>query len=79
MHDGTFSTAPRGVKSDNAYARNVLSDMAKAKNIIVINDEAHHAWRIRAGSSIKGIKKDEKKEATIWVGGLTGCIKHKAF
>ncbi len=64
------SVDKRSVKSDNAYARDVLGDMAKAKNIIVINDEAHHAWRIPAGSSMKGIKKDEEEEATIWVGGL---------
>ena len=70
------SVDKRGVKSNNAYARDVLGDMAKAKNIIVINDEAHHAWRIRAGSSIRGIKADEKKEATIWVGGLDRL--HKA-
>jgi len=60
----------RGVKSDEAYTREVLGDIAHAKNIVVINDEAHHAWRVPAGSRIKGVRKEEIDEATKWVGGL---------
>src|SRR5229473_1689655 len=36
----------RGALSDEAYVREVLGDMATAQNIVVINDEAHHAWRV---------------------------------
>ena len=36
----------RGAKSDEAYVREVLGDMASARNILVVNDEAHHAWRV---------------------------------
>ncbi len=60
----------RGAKSDEAYVREVLGDMAFAKNIIVINDEAHHAWRIPAESKVKGLKKEDIEESTIWIGGL---------
>lgn len=60
----------RGAKSDEAYVREVLEEMANAKNIIVINDEAHHAWRVPAESKIKGLKKEEIEEATKWIGGL---------
>ncbi|MDZ7761693.1 MAG: DEAD/DEAH box helicase family protein [Desulfovermiculus sp.] len=60
----------RGPKSDEAYVREVLGEMATARNILVINDEAHHAWRIPAESKIKGVSKDEIEEATKWVGGL---------
>lgn len=60
----------RGAKSDEAWLRDVLDDMAKARNLIVINDEAHHAWRIPAGATIKGVSKEEKEEATKWIGGL---------
>jgi type III restriction enzyme len=55
--------------SDRVYAKQVLDDMAKAENFIVINDEAHHAWRVPAISKAKGLKKDQI-EATIWVSGL---------
>ncbi len=60
----------RGVKSDEAYVREVLGDMASATNLIVINDEAHHAWRVPAESKIKGVKKEDIEESTVWVGGL---------
>ena len=60
----------RGVKSDEAYAREVLGDMAVSRNLLVINDEAHHAWRIPPGSKVKGIGKNLLEEATKWVGGL---------
>lgn len=49
----------------------VLGEMANAQNIIVINDEAHHAWRRNPQN--KGKTKEEKeaeKQATIWVSGL---------
>ncbi|MCJ7546590.1 MAG: DEAD/DEAH box helicase family protein [Deltaproteobacteria bacterium] len=64
------SVDKRGVKSDEAYVREVLGEMAHANNFIVINDEAHHAWRIPAESKVKGVKKEEIEEATVWVSGL---------
>ncbi len=60
----------RGAKSDEAYVREVLGELANARNLVVINDEAHHAWRIPAESKIKGVKKEDIEEATKWVGGL---------
>ena len=64
------SVDKRGVKSDEAYVREVLGDMAIVPNLLVINDEAHHAWRVPAGSKVKGVAKDQIEEATKWVGGL---------
>lgn len=64
------SVDKRGAKSDEAYVKEVLGDMANASNILVINDEAHHAWRIPAESKIKGVKKEDIEESTVWVGGL---------
>lgn len=55
--------------SDTAYTRQVLGDMANASDILVINDEAHHAWRSAAESKVKGVSKDEI-DNTVWVGGL---------
>lgn len=60
----------RGAKSDVAYVREVLGDMASANNLIVINDEAHHAWRVKAEMKITGVKREERDEATKWIGGL---------
>lgn len=64
------SVDKRGAKSDEAYVRDVLGDMASSKNILVINDEAHHAWRVPAESKVKGVSKEDIEEATKWVGGL---------
>jgi len=60
----------RGAKSDEAYVREVLGDLSSATNMIVINDEAHHAWRVPAESKIAGVKKEDIEESTVWVGGL---------
>jgi len=64
------SVDKRGAKSDEAYVREVLGELANTRNIVVINDEAHHAWRKPAESKIKGVKKEDIEEATKWVGGL---------
>ncbi len=68
------SVDKRGAKSDEAYVREVLGDMAASRNIVVINDEAHHAWRANIAAEGKYMRqrdmKDSAEEATIWVGGL---------
>jgi type III restriction enzyme len=64
------SVDKRGALSDEAYVREVLGEMQAAENLLVINDEAHHAWRVPPKVKIAGISKDELKEATKWVGGL---------
>ena len=60
----------RGAKSDEAYVREVLGDMASATNLVVINDEAHHAWRVNPDFKGKKETKELVEEATVWVGGL---------
>jgi type III restriction enzyme len=64
------SVDKRGALSDEAYVREVLGEMHSAENLLVINDEAHHAWRVPPKVKIAGLSKDELKEATKWVGGL---------
>ena len=72
------SVDKRGPKSDEAYTRQVLGSMAKSRNILVINDEAHHAWRKNPEIKGKyvGVDKKEEQEATIWISGLDRI--HKA-
>ena len=64
------SVDKRGAKSNEAYVREVLGEISNANNIVVINDEAHHAWRVPAESKVKGVKREEIEEATKWIGGL---------
>ena len=63
------SVDKRGPKSDNVYSREIVGDM---RNILVINDEAHHAYRVKTDGKAKRSKeeKDAEREATIWIEGL---------
>jgi len=69
------SVVQRGMESDNAFCKRVLKDLGNKKNILVINDEAHHAYRpaplpeeLRERLSPEEIA--EREEATVWVSGL---------
>ncbi len=37
---------------------------------MVLNDEAHHAWRPAAGSQGQGEREGGGREATVWIDGL---------
>jgi type III restriction enzyme len=69
--------------SGEAYVRQVLGEMSNARNIIVLNDEAHHAWRMNPEAAGKysrtGSDKDSAEEATIWVGGLDKIHKQRGI
>jgi type III restriction enzyme len=69
------SVVQRGAESDKAFARRVLKELGNKQNILVINDEAHHAYRpaplseeLREQLSEEEIA--EREEATLWVSGL---------
>ncbi|MDD4429648.1 MAG: DEAD/DEAH box helicase family protein [Paludibacter sp.] len=69
--------------SGEAYVKQVLGEMSNARNIIVINDEAHHAWRVNPEAEGKyqriGSDKDSAEEATIWIGGLDRIHKQRGI
>jgi type III restriction enzyme len=69
------SVVQRGVESDAAFCRRVLKEIGNKQNILIINDEAHHAYRpaplaeeVKAQLSLEEIA--EREEATVWVSGL---------
>jgi len=64
-------------------ARRVCRELGNKKNIVVINDEAHHCYRRRVGGEEVVLKGEERKEAEkreeearIWISGLE-AIKEK--
>ncbi|MCL1630118.1 DEAD/DEAH box helicase family protein [Roseibaca sp. V10] len=68
------SVVKKGKESDEAFTRRVLGKLAAHKDIIVINDEAHHAYRkppelkiSKKQAADQGIDLDE---ATRWIEGL---------
>ena len=74
LKPATRSVVKKGAESDEAFTRRVLGKLSSYKDIIVINDEAHHAYRKPA--DIKISKKDAEErgidleEATRWIEGL---------
>lgn len=66
------------VESDAALVNRVLKDAAGKSNILVLNDEAHHAYRIFSAATEDEEEDDdeeddddyERKEATVWIDGL---------
>ena len=54
-----------------------------ANPIIVINDEAHHAWRVRTETASKygrkPVDKESEKMATVWIRGLDRIHKHRGI
>ena len=71
------SVVRKGAESDEAFSRRVLGKLATIKDIVVINDEAHHAYRLapedkrdretKKQAAELGLDLDE---ATKWIEGL---------
>ena len=67
------SVVKKGAESDEAFTRRVLGKLAAHKDIVVINDEAHHAYRDarRVKISKKRLTTGHRSdEATRWIEGL---------
>ena len=56
-----------GRESDGAYLKRIFGEARKAERVLVINDEAHHAYRVNPA---KRRQTDEDKAATVWMRGL---------
>lgn len=82
--DAARSVVKLGEESDEAFARRVLRDLGTNKHVLVLNDEAHHAYRVLADVKAKleqttlpadelevdPTVEDEEREATVWIEGL---------
>lgn len=71
------SVVKKGAESDEAFARRVLGKLANCRDLMVINDEAHHAYRISADDKRDRETKKraeemglDMEEATRWIEGL---------
>ncbi len=77
----SYAVVNKGPESPPAFAQRILGDLAGRGPILVLNDEAHHAWRPplnpdpspqrgRGAGAQEGVSRDELEEATVWVDGL---------
>lgn len=68
------SVVKKGKESDEAFTRRVLGKLAAFKDLVVINDEAHHAYRQRAEIKVSKAEAEalgiDLDEATRWIEGL---------
>ncbi len=77
--DTTRSVVKRGPESDASFCKRTLGELAQKTNILIINDEAHHAYRPAQreeepdqDSLIDAVEETEEEfeEATVWINGL---------
>jgi len=64
-------------ESPDQMVRRVCRELGNKKNIIVINDEAHHCYRRKPDGDAEALKGDERKEAEkrdedarVWITGI---------
>jgi type III restriction enzyme len=75
--DPKRSVLKRGRESDAAFCRRVLTDLSPNGRVMVLNDEAHHAYRFPPDASIGKAEADELREATVWIDGLERIHRHR--
>ena len=70
------------IETPGQMVRRVLRELGGKRNIVVLNDEAHHCYRRKPDESIK-LKGDERKEAEkrnkdarVWISGIE-AVKEK--
>jgi type III restriction enzyme len=78
--EGKRQVLQRGEESDPAFCRRVLTELGAKSNLLVFNDEAHHAYRKNPEVAIAESADEEiletedleefEREATVWVEGL---------
>ena len=83
--DPAHGVVKRGEETDSAFAKRILHDLGDKNNILVINDEAHHAYRPplrELGSKQESLefeelsaserkeREEQAEEATVWVNAL---------
>ena len=75
--DPKRSVVKRGRESDAGFCRRVLTGLKDNGRVLVLNDEAHHAYRFPADLTARGLEAEELREATIWIDGLERIHRHR--
>jgi len=68
----TYAVVDKGDESNQAFAKRVLGGLADRGRILVLNDEAHHAYRPAPADDEQLTREEraEREEATVWIAGL---------
>ena len=67
----TYAVVDKGEETPDAFAKRVLGELYERAQIMVLNDEGHHAYRPAAtDEKLSAAERSEVQEATVWVTGL---------
>jgi len=75
----TYRVVDKGEEDNRAFTLGRLGELAQRLPILVLNDEGHHCWRPKVGTTVEdvGETSEEKKafkleaeEARVWLDGL---------
>jgi type III restriction enzyme len=69
----SYTVVNKGAERPEAFARRVLGDLRDRAPIMVLNDEAHHAYRpapLDPDAKVTADERAEREEATVWIDGL---------
>jgi type III restriction enzyme len=76
----SYVVVNKGAESPEAFAKSRLGDLYDHGSLMVMNDEAHHAYRpapLTGEEKLTPEEREEREEATVWVSGLdkihAGC------
>ncbi len=79
--DPKRSVLKRGRESDAAFCRRVLTDLSPTGRVLVLNDEAHHAYRfppeLLNTGAVSAEEAEDAREATVWIDGLERVHRHR--
>ena len=81
---GRTGEAPKTIETDGQMLQRVMPDLMGMKNILIINDEAHHCYREKPKDpEEEDLTGDERKEAQknseaarLWISGLETVCRH---
>src|SRR5207253_62791 len=76
--EGRTGDSIETLETDGQMLQRVMPELMGMKNILVLNDEAHHCYREKVGAGeerdLKGEEKEEvqqnKEAARLWISGL---------
>ncbi|GHT81543.1 restriction endonuclease [Betaproteobacteria bacterium] len=79
---GRTGEAPQTLETEGQMLQRVMPGLMGMKNVLVINDEAHHCYREKPAAEPEKLTGDEKKEAAenneaarLWISGLEAVQK----
>ena len=67
----SYDVVNKGAETPDAFAKRVLGELYERAPVMVLNDEAHHAYRpTPTDELLSADAKREREEATVWIRGL---------